>query len=174
MKYIRYICRTQFRKAISAVLCVCILWASGLLFGRFIASAAGSEPQFVMRISAMTTPIFAVQLICQILPLVLTYFAARSSRAVALYAIILFHGFCFGYAAYLSILAFRTAGWLVYRILFFSERVNGFMLLWAWANVSINRRFLSFRKLYVLSGLMCLVTLFDYFVCSGFLISVLT
>lgn len=173
MKYIRYICRTQFRKAVYAAFCVGVSWASGLIVGRHIASVAGYESQFMMRISAMTTPIFAVQLVCQLLPLVLTYFAARLAPA-ALYVVILFHGFFFGYAAYLSILVFRSAGWLVYRILFFSARFNGLMLLWLWVNVGINRQFLSLRKLYVLLCATCIVTLFDYFVCSGFLISVLT
>ena len=174
MKYIRYICGAQFRKAMSAVLYVCILWVFALLFGRFMASVAGAESQFMMRICAMTTPIFAVQLVCQLLPLTLTYFATRSTHTAPLYAIILIHGFCFGYGAYLCILAFRTAGWLVYRILFFSQSVNGVVLLWTWANIKINRTFLSLRMLYFLSGVMCLVTLFDFFVCSGFLISVLT
>lgn len=174
MKYIRYISTVQFRKALNAVFCVGMLWTSGLLIGRYIASTAGYEPKFMLRFSATVTPVVAVQLICQVLPLVLTYFAARLSHSAALNAIILFHGLCFGYVAYLGVLTFRTAGWLVYRMLFFSERINGLIRLWVWVNISINRQFLSLRKLCVLLGAMCLVTLFDYYVCSRFLISVLT
>ncbi len=174
MKHIRYLYRKQLSKSIHGLLLVCSIWLAGLLLGRYLASSAEAAQIDILLYSGTVSPNPAIMMAAQMIPLVLTYFAARLPHSAALYGIILCHGVFFGFPAHLSILAFRSAGWLVYRILFFSQRINAFLLLWTWANIQINRCFLSAKVLYLLAGIISLVTLFDYFICSGFLISVLT
>lgn len=174
MKNIRNICRLPFGAKAHATLTVSIFWLSGLLLGRYAADTADAVTVHVAQLSATAKPILILQMVGQFLPLAVTFLLVHFASWKAVYPVIFFDAFCFAYVAFLTVRAFQTAGWLVYRILLFSECVNALILLWIWFNVIIDRRFLSLRRFCLFSGTLFLVTLFDYFVCSGFLITVLT
>lgn len=174
MKKLYDTCRMRFCKKAYAIITVCGLWMFGLFLGKFAAVASDAASVALVRSSTTFTPILVFQIIGQLLPLAITFLLVHYRCVKFLYAVISAESFCFAYVAFLCVRAFGSAGWLVYRILLFSECINTFLLLWLWVNVIIDPRSFTLRKFCFISLIMCLLTLFDGLVCSKFLISVLT
>ena len=174
MKGIIHSCRKRFRKNITAILAVCVLWGLGLVLGRYMAGISGVPPILVMRLAAGTSPSLILQLLGQLTPLLLTFGAASCRCYRAMDLLVVWESFAFGYSTFLCFQAFRSAGWLVYRILFFAECISVMVLLYAWLNIAKNRNYLTGKRVICFSCILCLAVLFDYFVFAKFLLSVLT
>lgn len=174
MKGIIRVCRKRFRKNATTVTAVCFLWAVSLIFGRYMAGVSGDSPVLVMRFAAGTTPNLMFQLLGQLLPLLLTFAAVSRRCYKAMYLIVVLDSFTLGYTSFLCVRAFRSAGWLVYRILFLAECISVIVLLYVWLNIAKDRRYFTCRRFIYFSCILCLAVLFDYFVCAKFLLSVLT
>lgn len=174
MRDIIRICRTRVRRDATTVIQVCCFWVIGLAFGRYLVDRSGVSSASIMQLAATTQPVILLQLFGQLLPLLITYAGVFFLGKIVVHPVVICHACVLGYTSFLCRRGFNSAGWLVYRILFFSDCISAIILLWIWLNVLKDHHYLTVRRFLCYSGILTLVVLFDYFVCSKFLLSVLT
>lgn len=172
MKEIIRSCKMRDRSNAGIVIAICILWSAGLLVGRCVIGEDDGVAVAILRASALLKPNLPLQICGQLFPLLLTSVSASFFGARAVYPVAFLDAVFIGLAARLSLQAFGSAGWLVYRILYFSDSTGVLVLLWIWFRTAKDRNYLSSRRLLMFSSVLIVIALFDYFVCADILVSV--
>lgn len=148
-----------------------LLWVVGLLFGFLLANHL-SEAVFTMMRMAAQTPVSIVGLIIVIyFPLFLSVVALKISKPVLILPIAFFKALLYGFSTAAIMISFRDSGWLVVRLLLFSETIMVVVLLWFWFR-NLYRRTNTFRKDIIVCFLIATLVFFaDIYAVSPFLVS---
>lgn len=96
-------------------------WVCGLSFGLFLASRMHGDYSSLMR-TVITNRVSIVGLLIILLfPFILSVVAIHFSRTGFLYLLSAGKGICFSFCVYLIMAEFSSSGWLLCRLLLFSE-----------------------------------------------------
>ena len=153
------------------VFAVSAIWITGCLFGVWAAmllpdSSAGMIRNLPGRGNVIN--LFLLPLI----PVLMTYIVARFSK-VAVYVLIFAKGFSYCCCAGCVCLAYGSAGWLVERLFFLADILSLPALLWLWISVLYENTGRRLFRFVMVSLWIISVHIFDYYICSPFLISIL-
>jgi hypothetical protein len=148
---------------------VALSWVSGYSFGIFLSAYAG-ELLFSFIRGCISQPVSPIGLLAAVfLPLLFSACSAFCSCFWGVIPIAFLTAFVQGYLGFAIILAFGSAGWLVYLLLVFSSLLSAPALWFFWLR-ALDR---NFRGGLLVSGLLCFVICFaDYLFISPFLIGI--
>lgn len=148
-----------------------LLWTVGLLAGYFTARQLSETTYSAMRM-AVRTPVSIVGLITVIfLPLLLSVAALIISKPVLFIPFAFFKSFLYSFTVSAVMFAFYDAGWLVTRLLVFSESVMSIVLLWFWFR-NLHRKNNTFLTDVMISTFIAAaVFVIDFYAVSPFLAS---
>ena len=174
MRDIIRIYRMRLHKNAAAIIKVCILWGIGLLFGRYCAISPTNSSVFLLRTAAVSQSALLLNIANLLIIVTITFVIAQKFNGRLIESVIAGKAICTGFSIALCKEAFFSAGWLVYRILFFTQSVSTVILLFLWINVAGNSRYLTSRRYFLYLGIFCTIALIDYFLCGDFLRMIIT
>lgn len=105
----------------SSVWFLAFSWICGISAGLFLASCMHCDSASLMRALILERVSIVGLLIVLLLPYVLSVAAFYFSARALIYLIAAGKGICFSFCIYLLMAQFSTAGWLLCRLLFFSD-----------------------------------------------------
>lgn len=121
-------------------------WVFGLGLGSFVFRYAGSDLASQMPLAAMRQPSIFGLLTSFLIPFLFSAFAVYISAPRLLYGICFLKAFSLSYVICGVFSAFNTAGWLVFRMLLFTDLVGTVLLYLYWLrHISGARRISSLR-----------------------------
>ena len=161
---------TTFFHQRKGIVCLPVVWMLGVLLGVAVVSFAGDMYMIVnSAVKLRPDPVLLYTVNALPVAVLMALFAVQSYGpiCVTMFLYGLFRGFC----GMSTVLAFGSGGWLVRCLLMFS---GGFVsvLMWWLIFSYFNRRFHSLKLICSLVLFVGLVTVFDYFVISPFLIGI--
>ncbi len=148
-----------------------LLWTAGLPAGYLMAKQLSETTFSVMRMAVMT-PVSIVGLITVIfLPLLLSVAALSFSKPLLFIPFAFLKSFLYSFTVSAVMFAFDDAGWLVARLLLFSESLMSVVLLWFWFR-NLHRNYNTFSKDVMISTFIAaIVFVIDLCAVSPFLTS---
>lgn len=169
----------RFRHSMPAWWCgVCtpllaLFWGAGLLLGVGLACQAGDSIFSLMRIAASRRVSIVGLFSSILLPFLLSAAAVYLHGASLLLPVSFLKAFSFGFCAVTVMKAFGSAGWLVCRLLLFSDCCLMPVLFWFWLrHIRGGRRSVK-MDMRLCAILIAAVGSIDYFLISPFLMSII-
>lgn len=156
------------RKRSTSALALC--WTSGLVCGMLVYLSAGSSLTSLMRSTMGGTVSIVSLLYMALLPFLISAFAVSFFRPT-LFLICFGKAFLFAFASLGLFRAFGSAGWLVFRLILFSDCMLLPMLYFLW--LRLLRSPLSHMELACFIALTVLVVSVNYRIISPILASLI-
>lgn len=146
------------------------LWVLGILLGVAFAVIAG-DLYLIVESAVRLRPGLGFLYAINVFPIAVlaVLFAARANGLI--YTTVFLYGLFRGFCGMCTVVAYGSGGWLVRFLLLFSAAV-GSVLMWWLIFSYLSRNCVHTKLICSLALLVGLVTLFDYFVISPFLISI--
>ena len=115
---------------------VCLLWLLGLLNGRFVGDYIHSSVPPSFTVDSMGIRGLVCLLFWQLLPALINKCTEKKKYRWFLFIVIFLRATGCGVSSYLVSIYYGSAGWLVYRILFFSNSLISALFLWFWIKLA--------------------------------------
>lgn len=145
------------------------VWLSGLVFGFFVGADTvfGFGPQFLSATSVY--PAFLGILLVLFIPLLCTVCLRFLISPDSVLLVVLLKAAVFSIVVIPCFCSWRSAGWLISRLLLFSDFFSLPVLIWTWYRILCCN--FGRREVFVSVALLLIIGLTDYFVISPFLCS---
>lgn len=163
------------RNTYRSALYILVVWVLGLALGFLMSKELSSVYFPIIPQVAATRLKFWLKLFFQFLPISTTWIFVKTGRFICLRLIAFFRAFFTALFIQGCVCVFGSAGWLVYRMLLFSDILLNVLLLYSWLIFSLypqkrlTKSFCVWTFTYIL--MFCMM---DYFIVSKFLVSLIT
>ena len=149
---------------------IAILWSIGLACGRICGQKILLMHSYHITVSALNIGTLFYLVLWQILPVAVIWFVTSRAARGVLPLIVLLRSCCTGVSATVITKLYSSAGWLVYRILFFSDVLVSLLLLWLIFKLSLSRRTPANSLFYGISVAVVFICVLDFALISKFCI----
>lgn len=161
--FIQFSCR-------NSVWILAFCWVIGICLGLIIGSDFDPDVLSLMRMTSESR-VSIVGLLLNLLPFVLSAAAVHYSFPGAFFLLATGKGLCHGFCMFLILAEFSSAGWLLYRLLMFTDSILLIPLFFFWArHIDGSRNFLK-RDTWLCLGISLIAGALDYFVISPLIIT---
>lgn len=158
----------------SSLVVLAFSWFLGLLLGVIFSIAAGDSIVSLMRTAVSSHVSISGLLTAILLPFLLSAFAVFICEPWLLFVIAFLKAFAFSYLGLGVMVAYGSAGWLVWLLLMFSDCCSLPLLLWYWIRFISGRKSTVIPVTVVLFFLAVLIGSFDFCVVSPFLATLIS
>ncbi len=149
-------------------------WVCGISLGLFLASSMQEEFVSLMCTAAVNRVSIVGLLVMLLLPYVLSVVAFRFSCSVLLFLVVSWKGIYFSFCIYLIMVKFPTTGWLLCRLLLFSEFAILVPTFLFWIrSLKGNKQSLKFENLFYITVVL-VVGILDYCIISPFTVNLMS
>ena len=165
-------CRKAFLRSdlFAAVRRLCAAWLPGLLIGCTVGVSTGAAFAPYLRAAYITRVSFVGSLFALLIPLLLSVVMERCFNYSFVLPVAFVKAFLFSVSVTACILASGSAGWLICRLLLFSDFLSILVLLWFWFR-TLHKKQISKQELLMACICILFVGMLDYFVISPYLVS---
>lgn len=147
---------------------IAVLWGFGLICGRICASGTPERAYSAPGISPLDYLSFFGLVFWQLLPILVVFVASTRGLDIVLSIVIFLRSFCAGISAATVALIYHSAGWLVYRTLFFSDTAASVVFLWLCLKLSAGRTKPSRLHCFCVCIAVFVICIFDFVLISSF------
>ena len=118
---------------------IAVLWGFGLVCGRICWQNAAWNQYSGVAANALDPGSMFCLFLWQLLPFLIAFVTAGRRAYFLLYIAVFIRSFCTGFSASIIAGMYHSAGWLVYRTLFFGDSAVSVLFLWLSLKLSSSR-----------------------------------
>ena len=171
MQSLSLLFRRYLNPKLVSELILSLCWSAGLILGNRLAVQLPDAHFSLMRTAAQSRVSIVGMVIVAFLPLILSVAALWFSKPMLLSFIAFSKALSFGFCITMTNIAFGDAGWLVGRMLLFTDSIMAVVMLWLWFR-SINGAYpMQKRDICICFAVAATVLLVDIYAVSPFMIS---
>jgi len=146
-----------------------VFWLGGLFFGTVISLTLEQRLQSYFHAALNSHSLFLGLLFAQLLPVVISFIVAFTSKPLFL-TCIAFLKSCFFSCISLSLLnSFGSSGWMICCLLMFSDLLVMPILWWIWLNILTENHSFVFHKIFAAIVMVFVICFCDYTFVAPFL-----